>query len=385
MNQLCPFHSISGIVLITALCGMFSAPPARAEEDVRRATPPPGKALVFVFRTDPAPLAAKVPVTMNSVPIGELANGTFVTATVGPGRNYLGIGDGALSTLDVRAGQSYFVQVRALGTPPSVRTELNPLNEAEGRRLLAQSRPIGVAPATTATTPKPSPAPVTTTPPPKPSPPPVATAPPPKPSPPPVTAAPPPKPSPAPAESQPTVGQEKSTARDSDRDWDFALIVKAGTFKMADDNQVVAGLPSTFDTTSTSVFGVEAEWRSKAGIAVGGEVLHYNNDLVSPGAIPNAEQEVFAVLANGKYYFRLANWLYPFVGAGIGFANASYSEGLTGTASGLAFQALAGMEFRFNRIGVNVQYKYLDATTGSSDKEVKVGGSGILAGVSFVF
>ena len=165
----------------------------------------------------------------------------------------------------------------------------------------------------------------------------------------------------------------------------MALIVRAGTFELANDNQVVAALPSTFDTTSTSVFGVEAEWRSKSGIALGGEVFHYNNDLVSPGAIPNAEQEVFAILANGKYYFRLANWFYPFVGAGIGLANASYSEGLTGTASGLALQALAGMEFRFNRIGVNVQYKYLDATTGSSGKEVKVGGSGILAGVSFIF
>jgi opacity protein-like surface antigen len=176
-----------------------------------------------------------------------------------------------------------------------------------------------------------------------------------------------------------------STPSEADRDWNFALIARAGTFKMANENQVVAGLQSTFDTTSTSVFGVEVEWRSKAGIAVGGEVFHYNNDLVSQGTIPNAQQEVFAVLANGKYYFRLANWFYPFVGAGVGLANASYSDGLTGTASGLAFQALAGMEFRFNRIGVNVQYKYLDATTGDSGRDVKVGGSGILAGVSIAF
>ena len=90
-------------------------------------------------------------------------------------------------------------------------------------------------------------------------------------------------------------------------------------------------------------------------------------------------------MVNGKVYFRLANSFYPFVGAGVGLAKASYSGGLTGNATGLAFQGTAGMEFRFNRVGVNVQYKYLDSTTGDNGKEVKVGGSGILAGVSIVF
>jgi opacity protein-like surface antigen len=382
MNQLCACRSVSGILLLTALYGVFSAPPTRAEEDVRRATPSPGKALVFVFRIDPKPLPTLVPVIMNEVRVGELANGTFISTTIGPGRNYLRIGDRMPSTLEVAASQSYFVLVRSLGDPQSMRLEVQLVSEAEGRRLLAQSRFAGAAPATAAPPSKPSPAPVTTAPPPKPSPAPVTTAPPPKPSPAPVTTAPPPKPPPSPAATQPTVGREMSTPSEAGRDWNFALIAKAGTFKMANDNQMVAGLPSTFDTTSTSVYGVEAEWRGKGGIAVGGEVFHYNNDLVSAGT---AQQEVFAILANGKYYFRLANWFYPFVGAGVGLANASYSNGLTGTASGLAFQALAGMEFRFNHIGVNVQYKYLDATTGNTDKEVKVGGSGILAGVSIAF
>ena len=377
MNQLCACRSVSGILLLTALCGVFLAPPTRAEEDIRRATPPPGKALVFVFRIDPKPLPTLVPVIMNEVRVGELANGTFISTTIGPGRNYLRIGDRVPSTLEVTANQSYFVLVRALGDPQSMRLEVQRVSETEGRRSLAQSRFAGAAAATAAPPPKPSPAPVTTAPPPKPSPAPVTTAPPPKPSPAPVTTVPPPKPSPSPA--------AMSTPSEAHRDWNFALIARAGTFKMANENQVVAGLPSTFDTTSTSVFGVEAEWRGKGGIAVGGEVFHYNNDLVLPGIIPNAQQEVLAILANGKYYFRLTNWFYPFVGAGVGLANVSYSDGLTGTASGLAFQALAGMEFRFNQIGVNVQYKYLDATAGNTGKEVKVGGSGILAGVSLAF
>ena len=43
--------------------------------------------------------------------------------------------------------------------------------------------------------------------------------------------------------------------------------------------------------------------------------------------------------------------------------DASYSGRLTGTATGLAYQGLAGVEFRFNQIGLHVQYKYLDSAT----------------------
>ena len=175
-----------------------------------------------------------------------------------------------------------------------------------------------------------------------------------------------------------------STASRSGRDWDIVLTANAGTFEMAEDNQIIAGLPSTYDTSSKSVFGLEAEWRSKTGLAVGGEVFHYKNDLAST-TFPDSQQEVFAYMLNGKYYFRLASFIYPFVGAGIGLANASYSGGLTGDATGLALQALAGMEFRFNRIGINVHYKYLDANTGDNGTDVEVGGSGILAGVSIAF
>jgi len=161
--------------------------------------------------------------------------------------------------------------------------------------------------------------------------------------------------------------------------------VSLGTFKLATGDQVVAGLPSTYDTTSKSVFSIEGEWRSGTGFSAGGEVFSYKNDMVTTGASPNAQQEVLAFMANGKYYFRAASWFYPFVGAGIGVASATYSGGFTGSASGLAYQGLAGMEFRFKPVGVYVQYKNLSAKTGDTGKEVKVGGSGFLAGISISF
>jgi len=64
-----------------------------------------------------------------------------------------------------------------------------------------------------------------------------------------------------------------------------------------------------------------------------------------------SKQQVLAVMANGKYYFHAADWFYPFVGAGIGFADAIYSGGnLKGSGGGIAYQGLAGMEFRFGSV-----------------------------------
>jgi len=159
-----------------------------------------------------------------------------------------------------------------------------------------------------------------------------------------------------------------------------------GTFKLADEKQTVATFPSTYDTTSKSVFGVEAEWRSGLGFAVGGEYFTYKNDLVATGAtVPNAQQKVYALMLNGKYYFHAAGRFYPFVGVGVGQAKASYSGGLTGNASGLAYQGLAGFEIRFKPVGVYVQYKYLASDVGDSGRDVKVGGSGILGGIRISF
>ena len=381
MNQLCACRSLTGALLLTALCGLFSGLPAHGQDDFRRAIPPPGKALVFVFRVDREPLAAQVPVIVNKELIGELANGTFLAATVSPGPTSLRIGQRLVSTLSfvATANESYFVRVEAIAGQTLVRTVASPVSEPEGRRSLAQSRFVGVAPA--AVIPPVVPPPVVAAPvvaAPVAAPPVVA----------PVAVTPPvvaPAPPAEPPATQPTPAREVSAPTEPRRESAFALIANAGTFKLTNENQVVAGLASTYDTTSKSVFGVEAEWRSRAGFAVGGEVFSYKNDLVTTGATPNAQQEVLAFMVNGKYYFRAASWFYPFVGAGIGAARATYSGGLTGDSTGVAYQGVAGMEFRFKPVGLYVQYKNLASKTGSTGNEVKIGGSGILAGVSIIF
>src|SRR5436309_3819638 len=363
MNELRAGLSVSGAFLLAALLG--AAPPVRAQEDASRATPPPGKALVFVFRSERETVAALVPVFVNLARVGDLANGTFAVATVSPGRTFLRVGDQAVATytLEVAANQSYFVRVEAVPGVRPVQTEVRIVSEVEGRRFLAQSRPVGAAPPAIAAPRVPPPAPV------------VAPRVPPPPA--PVVAAPRVAPKPAP--------REIARFAEPGGDWNFALIAKGGAFKLANANQTVAGFASTYDTASKPAVGIEAEWRNRTGFALGGEVFYYKNDLVATGTGAISQQQVVAIMANGKYYLRAADWFYPFAGAGVGFADALYSGGLKGTQGGTAYQGLVGMEFRFGSVGLQVQYKYLAATTGTTSKEVKVGGSGVLAGVSIIF
>jgi len=342
---------VSGALLLAAL--FATAPPVQAQQDASQATPPSGKTLVFVFRSDRQPVAAQVPVVVNLVRIGDLANGTFAVATVNPGRTFLRIGEQAVAvfTLEAVANRSYFVRIEAVSSVRPVRTEVRLVSETDGRRALAQSRLVGAAPAVGAAPRVQPPAPIAA---------------------PPVAA---PRAQPSPPRPAPSA--------EAGADWNFALIAKGGAFKLANPDQTVAGLASTFDTTSKPALGIEMEWRHRAGFAVGGEVFYYKNDLVATGVI--AKQQVVALMANAKYYLRVADWFHPFVGVGVGYADALYSGDLKGTAGGAAFQGLAGMEFRFDQVGVLFQYKHLAATTGKSGSDVKIGGSGVLAGVSIAF
>src|SRR5437773_1166486 len=353
MNPLRACLQVSGIFLLAALFG--AAPPVHAQGDASRVTPPPGKALVFVFRSDRQPAAAQVPVLVNLVRIGDLTDGTFAVATVNPGRTFLRIGEQALAvfTLEAVANRSYFVRVEAVSSVRPVRTEVRLVSKTDGRRSLAQSRLLGAAPA-------------------------IAAAP---------RAQPPAAPVAAPAaapRAQPSPPQP-APSPEPGGDWTFALIATGGAFKLASANQTVAGLPSTFDVTSKPAAGIEGELRHRGGFAVGGEVFYYKNDLLVNGTALKAQQQVIAVMANGKYYLRVADWFHPFVGVGVGATDAVYSGDLMGNAGGAAFQGMAGMEFRFGHVGVLVQYKYLASTTGKSGSDVKVGGGGALAGLSIIF
>src|SRR5262249_55151349 len=129
------------VALLAALCGAIVACPVRAQDDPRRAVPPPDRALVFIFRSDVRPLN-DVGVIVNGERIGRLANGTYLASTVPPGKTYLHVGDGVdtAASFEAQAGRTYFVRVKGIYGLRDVQTEVDLVGEAEGRSALANSR-----------------------------------------------------------------------------------------------------------------------------------------------------------------------------------------------------------------------------------------------------
>jgi hypothetical protein len=375
------------ILALAAACGL----PCVAQAQV--ASPPPGKALVVMYRADKQPVAARVPVIANADRLGDIGNGEFVNAVVNPGRTFLRVGDKILTTLAIQTGanRTSYVLIEAVPGLSPVRVEMREMDEASARRVLARSRPAGAgAAAAAAPVPRSVVAPAVplaaaraAPPPPKPAaPPPAARA----------QAAPPPPPAPrrsmTPKEPPPPVDEEEEQAAERSK-WHVAVIAKTGAFKLATVNQSIGGLMTSYDKSSKPVAAFEVEFRHTEGFAIGAEALYYKNSLTAPGAGTTfaGDQTVISGMVNGKYYFGGDSGVFhPFVGAGVGFAGAEFSGDIQGKSSGPSFQGMAGADLRFGDFGLYLEYKYVSATTqDSANQKIKVGGSGVLAGVSFAF
>jgi opacity protein-like surface antigen len=377
---------LQAVLALAAVCSFPCARDAQAQV----ASPPPGKALVILYRADKQPVAGKAPIIANADRLGELGNGEYINAVVNPGRTFLRAGDRILTTLALQtsANQTYYVLVEAVPGQSPLRVEMRESSQAAARNALSQSRAAAPA-AAAAAAPRVAAAPAPTAPPPpvrpsapaRPAP---AAAPPPKPAPAPppqrqVQATPPPKPAPPARPREPT--------RDNGPEWTFAVIAKTGAFNLASVSQSVGGQPITYKKSAKPVGALEAEFRHRDGYALGGELLYYKAEFTPDGTTLKGEQAVLSTTFNLKYYFEATSWLYPFIGAGLGYANSSFSGDFTGKASSFAFQGMAGADIRFSdSVGLYLEYKLLNAPTRDSNgQEFKAGGSGILVGLSIAF
>lgn len=322
---------------LTALLLLFCAGPALAavpyasgDEDRRakQAVPPSGKALLYIYRApDDGPKLSPV-VRLNDRSVGVLAKGTYRYWAIEPGQAALRVGDGRAVALRTQSGRIYFVRLTVAADGGG---ELRQMSYGSGRQGVHRARLVR------------------------------------------ETA--PPKPQAAP-----------TAARNS-----FNLILKGGSFSLGSAGQNIDaadafGGTTTFRTDFTqsgAVFGIEAEWYDKGGWAFGGEVnVHAHDYTTLPvGVLGQGEMQVVTVLFNAKKYFRPGSVFQPFLGAGLGLASVSMSGQLEGTTSGVAAQAMGGLAFRWQYVGLYTELKYQLATTA----DVDVSGAAFLAGLGVHF
>ncbi len=334
---------------IAASASLLASPLAAAQPSAG----PADGAQIYIFRRDDQPVAEDVAVGIDARRLGPLANGTHVVVTVAPGLHTVRAGSRAMTTLlvNAQANRTYYVWLQALPGVRPLATELTLVNERTARPLLVVSMPLPVELAPAPPAAKPAPA---------------------------VPSAPPAAATGARAEpARPVPGAERGA---------IALLLGAGAFALDEPRQQVGGAPYQFEEDSDRAFAGALEYRHVSGVAIGGELFLYRHTVSIPAASSRGEQDVVGVVINAKYYRSVADFVYPFVGAGFGAATNRFSGDFSGSGSGVAAQLMAGVELRFKNAGLYAQYKKLSADLeDDGGQRIDIGGDGILAGLSLSF
>lgn len=333
--------------------------PIAEDSRAKTALPPSGKALVFVFRQD-VTAPKYVPMWLDNRPVGFIAPGSYFLWAVDPGEHVIAAkaDRGVALRVKFQPGRNYFIEqgIAAKGA----KVELRQVSYARGRMAVNRCRLIKdqsafAAAALNRPARKTEPGRVV------------------KPSPKPLPKAPAPAPVPVHAPG-------------------LALIVKTGSVKLSSPSQsiqITSGgtVPTEFDSKASSTLGFEGEWRINNGFAFGAEYIRYSNDLTATATGLTSSMDVTGIMFNGKKYFTPGGIYYPYLGAGVGRASASFSgSAITGHTSNYAIQAMGGLEMRWRQIGVYTELKVFSAKTkDSADNEIDASSRGLFVGASVMF
>jgi len=313
------------LVLILIVAGAPAAADVPdAERRARSAVPAADEALLYAYRAadpDPAPVA----LVLNGRETVQLAPQTFFMWRVAPGQVDVSVeGTASRLTLQPEAGRVYYLEV--MRTPSGAM--LQTVTFATGRTAIQRARlaaPAGEAGRV---------APV--------------------------------------ARSAP--GRRASNG---------ALMLKGGSFKLADDAQTLLGNPFTFDDASSSMYALEVEWFVQPGTSLGIEVMGFSSDYTTVGT---GEVDTTAALLNVKRYFRPGGAWQPYAGIGFGGVATDLTGSITGNSSGPAVQVAVGLQWRGARFAARAEYKYLSAETEDDAGEtLDVSGGGFFLGLGFYF
>ncbi|HEX9812530.1 MAG TPA: outer membrane beta-barrel protein [Burkholderiales bacterium] len=345
--------------LLAALCSILLTAPALAavplagrdaDRLAKSAAPPKDQAFVYVYRREDRSNVA-LTVTLNGRDTVRLDSRTFALWKVKPGRiEITARGTTSALAFTVQGGRVYYVEVSRLPSGvPALRQVSFPIGRTEVHRsrLVEQGAAARVVPPA----------------------------------------------APAPATRAPKAATPPPPARRQGPDR-FALMIKPGSFKIDTQSQTLNLVSGTstlqFDTSSSSVFGLEGEWLVRPDISVGVEVVKFSNKHVDTSVTPpppnDGSTDTLAFLVNAKRYFLPASDWQPYVGAGLGSAVVDFAGPVTGSTSGIALQVMGGVQWRRDQFALRAEYKRLKADTeDNTGQKVDMSGSGFFLGIGFYF
>jgi opacity protein-like surface antigen len=174
---------------------------------------------------------------------------------------------------------------------------------------------------------------------------------------------------------------------------DFVLILKSGAVMLSDDTQRLDNETRTFDDASNRTLAVAWEIRNSRDVGLGMEYMTFEHDFNSPSA-DYGYTRTQMYLFSARKYFAAKTMIHPFVGIGLGWGYTQFNrindidqEWDTDREWNTALQISTGVEFQFaEEFGIYIEAKGLASGSDSErENEFDFSGSGLMAGVSFIF
>lgn len=344
---------------------------------------PKGKAVVYIYQPAENNRAVSPKVWLNNYEIGRLAPGSFTVWQLAPGQLHVRV-EGtkpARISLTSQAGKIYLFRLSVKDTPAGTQAALTHLPishraDLAATRLIKNPREVT---ATVAKVPDKKPMKKQVKPPPS-----AAKS---------LVMKPVRESDSTPATQQSSsVINVRSVPKQTIKSGGYGVTLKTGMLTLSKDTQTLFGTARNFDDSAAGIYAIEGYYQFQSGLIIGGEFLAYSTEFTTLGASRH-DIDITILFANVKQYFRTDKTIQPFIGGGIGYAvtdtrGPSTGSSINGNTSGIAYQLLAGVEYRSTDFSVFGEFKFLSADTESSSTSttnIDVSGSGFFAGATYHF
>lgn len=157
----------------------------------------------------------------------------------------------------------------------------------------------------------------------------------------------------------------------------------------------LSSVPTTIDTASRGVFGLEYERAIKHGFTYGATLFQITNTITTPTGTPaQGVMKTTFILATFNKYFGSPGGLQPFIGLGLGLARSHVGGIINTDGGGTPVMARFGVRYQAGRISVKAGYRTIHAsselsgnmdTVGAMTGGYSVSGRGFYAGVGAHF
>lgn len=167
---------------------------------------------------------------------------------------------------------------------------------------------------------------------------------------------------------------------------DFAVMLKGGTTKIADEQQYLDGETRTFDTSSTKNYAVAWEVRNTKNVGLGMEYINYEHEYTSTSNDGYTNTQLLMFTA--RKFFDINNFIHPFCGIGLGWGYAKFHRADDVDRDwNPTLQFSGGVEFRLaDGFGFFIEGKgFLPETDGDRSNDFDFSGPSLMGGISIIF